>query len=82
MSFAFERRYRGPGPTPFGPAFLRACEPIWRGGMGVTSLLLIVGLLAAGVFSGVPAAAGQGSGEQEIATQDVQSPFKDRKSVV
>ena len=76
MSFAFERRYRGPGPTPFGPAFLRACEPIWRGGMGVTSLLLIVGLLAAGVFSGVPAAAGQGSGEQEIATQDVQSSFK------
>jgi VWFA-related protein len=44
--------------------------------MGVTSLLLFVGLLAAGVFSGVPAAAGQGSGEKEIATQDVQSPFK------
>jgi VWFA-related protein len=44
--------------------------------MGVTSLLLFVGLLAAGVFSGVPAAAGQDSGEKEIATQDVQSPFK------
>ena len=55
---------------------MRAWEPIWRGGMGVTSLLLFVGLLAAGVFSGVPAAAGQGSGEKEIATQDVQSPFK------
>jgi len=44
--------------------------------MGVTLLLLFVGLLGAGLFSGVPAAAGQGSGEQEIATQDVQSPFK------
>ena len=78
MSFGSERRARGPGPTPFGPASMRAWEPIWRGGMGVTSLLLFVGLLAAGVFSGVPAAAGQGSGEKEIATQDVQSPFKVR----
>jgi len=76
MNFGFERRARGPGPTPFGPASMRALEPIWRGGMGVTSLLLFVGLLAAGVFSGVPAAAGQDSGEKEIATQDVQSPFK------
>ncbi|MGA2475535.1 MAG: VWA domain-containing protein [Terriglobia bacterium] len=76
MNFAFERRYRGPGPTPLGPVSVRAWEPIWRGGMGVTSRLLLVGLLAAGVFSGVPAAGGQGSGEQEIATQDVQAPFK------
>ena len=76
MNFAFERRYRGPGPTPLGPVSLRAWEPLWRGGMGATPLLLWVGLLAAGVFSGVPAAAGQGSGEKEIATQDVQSPFK------
>jgi VWFA-related protein len=44
--------------------------------MGVTSLLLLLGLLAARVFSGVPAAAGQGSGEKEIATHEVQSPFK------
>src|SRR5271157_5671241 len=76
MKFAFERRYRGHGPTPFGPVSLRAWERIWRGGMGVTSRLLLVGLLAAGVFSGVPAAAGQGSAEQEIATQEVQAPFK------
>jgi VWFA-related protein len=76
MNFGFERRARGLGRTPFGPASVRAWEPIWWGGMGVTSLLLFVGLLAAGVFSGVPAAAGQGSGEKEIATQDVQSPFK------
>jgi VWFA-related protein len=76
MDFAFERRYRGPGPTPLGPGSLRAWEPIWRGGIGSISLLLLVGLLAAGVFSGVPAAGGQGSGEQEIATQDVQAPFK------
>jgi VWFA-related protein len=33
------------------------------------------GLLAAGVFSAVPAAA-QGSGTQEIATREVQTPFK------
>jgi VWFA-related protein len=76
MSFAFERRYRRLGRTPFRPASMRAWEPIWRGAMRVASLLLLVGLPAAGVFSGVPAAAGQGSGEQEIATQDVQSPFK------
>jgi len=77
MDFAFERRYRGLGPTPLGPASVRAWEPIWQGGIGVTLLLLFVGLLGAGLFSGVPAAAaGQGSGEQEIATQDVQSPFK------
>ncbi len=44
--------------------------------MGVTSWLLLVGLLAAGVFSGVPAASGQGTSEQEIATQEVQAPFK------
>jgi len=44
--------------------------------MGVTSRLLLAALLAAGVFSGVSAAAGQGSAEQEIATQDVQAPFK------
>jgi VWFA-related protein len=49
---------------------------MWRGGIGGTSRLLLVGLLAAGVFSGVSAAAGQGSAEQEIATQDVQAPFK------
>jgi VWFA-related protein len=74
MNFAFERRYRGPGPTPLGPASVRAWESIWRSGMRVTSRLLWVGLLAAGVFRGVPAAGGQG--EQEIATQDVQAPFK------
>jgi VWFA-related protein len=76
MSFAFEPRYRGSGPTPWGLASLRACEPVCRGGVWVTSLRLLAGLLAAGVFSGVPAAAGQGSAEQEIATQEVQAPFK------
>ena len=76
MNFAFERRCRGLGPTPLGPGSLRAWEPIWRGGIGVTSLLLLAGLQAAGVFSGVSAAAGQGSGEQEITAQDVQAPFK------
>jgi VWFA-related protein len=55
---------------------MRTWEPIWRGGLGVVSQLIFVSGLAAGVFSGVPAAAGQASGEKEIATQEVQSPFK------
>ncbi len=76
MNFAFERRYRGSGPTPLGPVSLRAWERIWRGGMEVASRLLLAGLLAAGVFSGAPAAGGQGSSEQEIATREVQAPFK------
>jgi VWFA-related protein len=75
MSIAFERRYYGLGATPFGPSALRAGEPGRREGMGVTLLLLWLGLLAAGVFSGVPAAA-QDSGTQEIATREVQAPFK------
>jgi VWFA-related protein len=33
-------------------------------------------VLAVGVFRGVPAAAGQGSGGQEISTREVQAPFK------
>jgi VWFA-related protein len=44
--------------------------------MGVASLPLFLGLLGAGVFGGAPAAAGQGTGEKEIATQDVESTFK------
>jgi VWFA-related protein len=36
----------------------------------------LLGLRAAGVAGGVPAAAGQGSGEQEIATHEAQIPFK------
>src|SRR5208337_3563705 len=76
MSFAFERRYRGLGATPLGPASLCVWDPTWRGGLDVTSLLLLVGLLAAGIFSSVPAAAGQGSGEKEVTTQEVEAPFK------
>jgi VWFA-related protein len=38
--------------------------------------VLLLGLLAAGVAGGVPAAAGQGSGAQEIATHEAQIPFK------
>ena len=76
MNFAFERRYRGYGSTPCAPASLPARKPARRRGTGVTSLLLLLGLLAAGVAGGVPAAAGQGSGAQEIATREVQIPFK------
>jgi VWFA-related protein len=44
--------------------------------MGAAPLLLLAVLLPAGIFDSLMAAAGQGSSEQEIATQDVQSPFK------
>jgi VWFA-related protein len=76
MSFAFQRRYRGLGPTPFWPASMPAWESIRLHSAGATSVFLLVGLLGAGVFGGVRAAAGQGSGEKEIATQDVESTFK------
>ena len=73
MNCGFERRYRGRGPTSSGSASLGAWEPLCRRG---GPLLLLLALLLAGIFSAAPAIAGQGSGEQEIATQEVQSPFK------
>jgi VWFA-related protein len=76
MKWGFEQRYRGRGPTPFGSAPLRAWEPLWRRGRRGGALLLLLALLLAGIFSAAQAIAGQGSGEQEIATQEVQSPFK------
>ncbi len=76
MSFGLERRDRRLCPTAFWPASLRACEPVFRGGMRAASLLLFLSLLGAGVFGGAPSAASQGSAEKEIATQDVQAPFR------
>ena len=76
MNFGLERHHREPRWTPFSLASMRARQPILRGRMGVASLLLLVGLLPAGIFSSVMATAGQGSSEKEIATQDVQSTFK------
>jgi len=76
MSFAFERRYRGSGLTPFVLDSLPARKPARRGGLRVTSLLLLLGVPAAGIAGGVLAAAGQGSGAQEIATHESQTPFK------
>jgi VWFA-related protein len=76
MNCGFERRYRGDGPIPFGSASLRTWEPTWWGGRGSGALLLLLALLVAGILSAAQAIAGQASGEQEIATQEVQSPFK------
>jgi len=76
MSFAFERRCGGLGSTPVGPSSLRAGKAARGGRTCATSLPLVLGLLAAGVFRGVPAAAAQGSGAPEISTHDVQSQFK------
>jgi VWFA-related protein len=76
MNCGFERRYRGPGPIPFGLGSLPAWEPIWWGGRGAGALLLLLALLVAGIFNGAQAIGGQVSGEKEITTQDVQSPFK------
>ena len=75
MSFAFERRYRGSGPPPFAPASLPTPNLVRRGALKAKSLPLFLGLLA-GVASGVSAAAGQASGTQEIATHEVETPFK------
>jgi VWFA-related protein len=55
---------------------MRPRRPISLARIGVASLLLFVVFLPTGIFSGMRAAAGQSSGEQEIATQDVQSTFK------
>ena len=76
MNLVFEWRSFGPVPTLDGSASLRAEELVRRAGAGVTSLPLLLCLLAVGVFRGVPAAAGQGSGGQEISTREVQAPFK------
>jgi VWFA-related protein len=75
MNFAFEGRYYRPGPSQFGSASRRVWEPILLGSRG-GALLLLLALLMAGIFTSVRATAGQDSGEKEIATQDVQSPFK------
>ena len=72
MNCGFERVYRGPHPIVFGSGFLRAREPLWRG----SALLLLVAFLVVGIFRAAQAIAGQASGEKEISTQDVQSPFK------
>jgi VWFA-related protein len=76
MNLVFESRSFGPVPGLVGSASLRAGKLVRWGATGVTSLPLFLCLLAVGVFRGVPAAAGQGSGGQEISTRDVQTQFK------
>ena len=76
MNCGFERHYRGRGLIPFRSASLRVWEPTrWRGS-GVGVLLLLMALLVPGIFSQAHAVAGQSSGDKEIATQEVQAPFK------
>ena len=75
MNCGFELHYRGPGLSPSGSASRRAREALVRGKpRGV--LLLLPALLLAGMSKPARAVAGQGSGDQEISTQDVQTPFK------
>jgi VWFA-related protein len=76
MSGGFERRYCGPGLTPFGTASMRIWEPLWQGRRGGSTLPLLLALLLVGILSSAQAMAGQASGENEITTRDVQSPFK------
>jgi len=75
MNCGFERRYGGRGLIPFGPASLRACGPVLRGGRPSAAVVLSLALLVVGIFGGAQAMADQAPGEKEIATQDVQSPF-------
>ena len=76
MSCNSKRNYRGPGLIPFGSAFLRAREPVLRTRRQAARLLLSLALLVVGVFSAAQAPAGQNSDDKEIATQEVQAPFK------
>jgi len=76
MSCNSKRNYRGPGLIPFGSASLRARQPFPWEGSQAGRLLLSLSLLVVGVLSAAQAPTGQNSGDKEIATQEVQSPFK------
>ena len=76
MNCNLKRNHRGPGPIPFGTASLRAREPFSCGVKRASALLLSLALLVAWIFSLAQAISGQASGEKEITTQEVQSPFK------
>jgi len=75
MSSNSKRNYHGPGPIAFGSASVRAGESFSCGVRRTGAALLSLPLLAA-VFSTPWVIAGQASGEKEITTQEVQSPFK------
>ena len=72
MSRNSKRNHRGLGPIPFGSASVRARELLWW----ASGLPLLLALLVVGIFSLAKVIAGQASGEKEITTQEVQSPFK------
>ena len=76
MSCNSKRNYRGPGLIPFGSASLRVREPFPWGGKQAGRLVLSLSLLVVGALSAAQAPTGQNSGDKEIATQEVQSPFK------
>jgi len=76
MNWAFACRGCTLNLFPFRAAFLHAWEPALRAGRQAGRLLLSLSLLAVGVFIAAQAPAGQNSADKEIATQEVQSPFK------
>jgi VWFA-related protein len=76
MNWAFACRGCTLNLFPFRAAFLHAWEPVLRAGRQAGRLLLSLSLLAVGVFIAAQAPAGQNSADKEIATQEVQSPFK------
>jgi len=76
MNWAFVCRGCTLNLFPFRSASLRAREPFLRAGRQAGRLLLSLSLLAVGVFIAAQAPAGQNSADKEIATQEVQSPFK------
>ena len=74
MNCGSQRRNRGPSLEAFGSASARASKPTgrgWRGGALLWSLALLVGIL-----SSPRPLASQASDEKEIATEDVQAPFR------
>ncbi|MGD0125115.1 MAG: VWA domain-containing protein [Terriglobia bacterium] len=75
MSCGLEPHDRASGLIPVRSAILPYGEPVPRGRQG-SAWLLLVGLSAAWILTPRAAVGGQGSNNQELATQEVPSPFK------
>ncbi len=75
MSCGLEPHDRASGLIPVRSAILPCGEPVSRGRQA-SAWLLLLGLSAAWILTSRAAVGGQGSNNQELATQEVPSPFK------
>jgi VWFA-related protein len=76
MDYGLQRHYREPRPTALSLDPSRARRPLLCGLARLAPLLLFAGLLPVGIFISAMATGSQGSSDQEITTQEVQSTFK------